>query len=200
MDNILELKTINELQIMNFLIPSYQRGFRWSEKEVTELLNDISEFTPKQIGDTDKKTWYCLQPIVVKVKTDEEIGTQRYEVIDGQQRLTTIYLILYYLNQLYTEENREPLFTLNYETRPESHSFLEKLEKGNINNSNIDFYYISIIFLWPMRLYVIGLRRTILIEMNFNQNSGLIQKLYGMKAMKMTPLQYLHVLISGKYP
>jgi len=143
MDNILELKTINELQIMNFLIPSYQRGFRWSKKEVTELLNDISEFTPKQIGDTDKKTWYCLQPIVVKVKADAEIGTQQYEVIDGQQRLTTIYLILYYLNQLYTEENREPLFTLNYETRPESHSFLEKLEKDIINESNIDFYYIS---------------------------------------------------------
>ena len=196
MDNILKLKTINELQIMNFLIPSYQRGFRWSEKEVTELLNDISEFTPKQIGDTDKKTWYCLQPIVVKVKTDAEMGTQQYEVIDGQQRLTTIYLILYYLNQLYTEENREPLFTLNYETRPESHAFLEKLEKDIIMKAIL----ISIIFLGHMRQYVIGLRRTILIEMNFNRNSGLIQKLYGMKAMKMTPLQYLHVLISGKYP
>jgi uncharacterized protein with ParB-like and HNH nuclease domain len=128
---------------MYFLIPSYQRGFRWSEKEVTELLNDISEFTPKQIGDTDKKTWYCLQPIVVKVKTDEKTGTQQYEVIDGQQRLTTIYLILYYLNQLYTEENREPLFTLNYETRPKSHSFLGKLKKDIINKDNIDFYYIS---------------------------------------------------------
>ena len=42
MNNTLELKTINELRKMNFFIPSYQRGYRWSEKEVTELLNDIS--------------------------------------------------------------------------------------------------------------------------------------------------------------
>ena len=60
MENILKLKTINELQKMNFFIPSYQRGYRWGEKEVIDLLNDISDFTPKQIDDTDKKTWYCL--------------------------------------------------------------------------------------------------------------------------------------------
>jgi uncharacterized protein with ParB-like and HNH nuclease domain len=57
MNNTLELKTINELRKMNFFIPSYQRGYRWSEKEVTELLNDISTFIPKQIDDNgDKKT------------------------------------------------------------------------------------------------------------------------------------------------
>lgn len=138
MDNILELKTINDLRKMNFFIPSYQRGYRWGEKEVSDLLNDISEFTPKQIDDTDKKTWYCLQPIVVKIKSG-----QQYEVIDGQQRLTTIYLILYYLNQLYTEENREPLFELNYETRSTSHAFLKELKKDEISEENIDFYFIS---------------------------------------------------------
>ena len=118
MDNILELKTINDLRKMNFFIPSYQRGYRWGEKEVTDLLNDVSEFTPKQIDDADKKTWYCLQPIVVKVKSKQHdtIDEKQYEVIDGQQRLTTIYLVLYYLNQLYTEEHREPLFELKYET------------------------------------------------------------------------------------
>ena len=41
MDNILELKTINDLRKMNFFIPSYQRGYRWGEKEVSDLLNDI---------------------------------------------------------------------------------------------------------------------------------------------------------------
>ena len=84
MDNTLELKTINELQEMSFLIPSYQRGYRWSDKEVTDLLDDISEFTPKEVEDTDDKTWYCLQPIVVRKRNEEQ-----YEVIDGQQRLTT---------------------------------------------------------------------------------------------------------------
>ena len=147
MDNILELKTINELRKMNFFIPSYQRGFRWSDKEVSDLLNDVSEFTPQQIDNTgDKKTWYCLQPIVVKLKLKQQhdtIGEKQYEVIDGQQRLTTIYLILYYLNQRLTEEHREPLFELNYETRPTSHTFLKELKKDEISEENIDFYFIS---------------------------------------------------------
>ena len=63
MENILELKTINELQQFSFYIPSYQRGYRWSKNEVKDLLNDISEFTPRLVDDTDEKTWYCLQPI-----------------------------------------------------------------------------------------------------------------------------------------
>ena len=102
MENILELKTISELQEYNFYIPSYQRGYRWSSKEVIELLNDISNFTPRLVNDaTDEKTWYCLQPIVIK-----EIDNNKFEVIDGQQRLTTIYLILYYLNQDFVEKKK----------------------------------------------------------------------------------------------
>jgi len=138
MNNILELKKIIELQKMSFLIPSYQRGYRWSRKEVTDLLNDISEFTPKQIENTDDKTWYCLQPIVVRKNSAEQ-----YEVIDGQQRLTTIYLILYYLNQRLTEDYRQKLFELNYQTRTDIPSFLNKLKKDEISEENIDFYYIS---------------------------------------------------------
>ncbi len=87
MKNILELKTVNELQGYNFYVPSYQRGYRWSSKEIIELLNDISDFNPRPVGDTDEKTWYCLQPIVVKEKDETT-----YEVIDGQQRLTDLPL------------------------------------------------------------------------------------------------------------
>lgn len=138
MENILELKTVNELQEYNFFIPAYQRGYRWGVKEVEDLLNDISDFKPRQKDDTDEKTWYCLQPIVVKEKPNFQ-----YEVIDGQQRLTTIYLILYFLNQLYTEDNREKLFDLQYETRASSDTFLKNLTKDQIDRDNVDFYYIS---------------------------------------------------------
>jgi hypothetical protein len=138
MENKLELKTINELQEFDFFIPSYQRGYRWSEKQVGDLLNDISEFKPRQVEDTEEKTWYCLQPIVLKEKNNGH-----YEVIDGQQRLTTIYLILHYLNAVYTEENRSKLFSINYETRPNSTGFLENLTKDTENSENIDFHYIS---------------------------------------------------------
>ena len=86
MQNILELKIINELNQFSFFIPAYQRGYKWTPKEVVDLLNDIDEITPRLIDDTDDKSWYCLQPIVVKKRQD-----QYCEVIDGQQRLTTIY-------------------------------------------------------------------------------------------------------------
>lgn len=139
MDNILTLKTINELREYAFFIPSYQRGYRWTDKEVEDLLNDINEFGPKDISDeSNEKTWYCLQPIVVKQNENN------YEVIDGQQRLTTIYLILQYLNQDFREDKREKLFHLSYETRIETEKFLNALDdSGDINNRNIDFYYIS---------------------------------------------------------
>lgn len=139
MQRILELKTVNELQKYNFFIPSYQRGYRWGEKEVTELLNDIKDFIPRLVDDiTDERTWYCLQPIILK-----EIEDNTFEVIDGQQRLTTIYLILYYLNQDFVESRRDKLFQLDYKTRKDSSSFLKDLNENEINDSNIDFFYIS---------------------------------------------------------
>ena len=139
MNNILELKTVSELQAYNFFIPSYQRGFRWSSKEVIDLLNDVSNFTPRFVNEvSDEKTWYCLQPIIVK-----KIENDKYEVIDGQQRLTTIYLVLYYLNQDFIEKKKDKLFLLEYETRYNSQKFLNQLEEDTENTSNIDFFYIS---------------------------------------------------------
>lgn len=136
MQNSLELKTVNELCSFQFYIPSYQRGYRWKQYEVIDLLNDIFEFRPKAIDDTDEKTWYCLQPIVVKAREN------KFEVIDGQQRLTTIYLILHYLNQDYIEAKREKLFSIEYETREKSQEFLLDI-KPELKDENIDFYYIN---------------------------------------------------------
>ncbi len=138
--NTLELKTINELRDYSFMIPAYQRGYRWTETEVLELLNDIDSFIPRPIdSDPDSNTWYCLQPIVIKKSCDDS-----FEVIDGQQRLTTIYLILYYLNQDFKESKRDKIFDLNYETRPNSGYFLKNLEDNQkVKEDNIDFYYIS---------------------------------------------------------
>ena len=73
----------------NFHIPSYQRGYRWDKKQVEDLLKDIWDFAR---DDEKKKTdFYCLQPIVVKEQDNNWI------VIDGQQRLTTLLLILNFI-------------------------------------------------------------------------------------------------------
>lgn len=140
MESILELKTINELQEFKFYIPSYQRGYRWSPKEVVDLLDDISDFKPRPVGNTDETTWYCLQPIVVMKRDDDQ-----FEVIDGQQRLTTIYLILHYLNQDFIESRRDKLFELDYQTRNDSKNFLINLGAED-RDDNVDFYYISMAY------------------------------------------------------
>jgi len=74
----------------HFYIPSYQRGYRWTKKHVTRLLNDLNEFTKSKSDE-----FYCLQPVIVKKLKDKETDTElHYEVVDGQQRLSTILVLL----------------------------------------------------------------------------------------------------------
>lgn len=147
MFNPLTLKSINELLGENFYISHYQRGYRWTKQQVTDLLNDIWNFATKEEG--DKTEFYCLQPIVVKQKLDESgyLVPNYWEVVDGQQRLTTIYIILSYLTKEFLKveslaeeyEGRE-IYTLRYETRPQSGIFLKNITD---DNSNIDYHHIS---------------------------------------------------------
>jgi len=137
-NNKSSLKSIGEIISgnYNFFIPAYQRGYRWSKREVEDLLNDILEFMNTKKNDND---FYCLQPLVIK----RDKKNNHYEVIDGQQRLTTIYLILQFFNARYTKEYRKKLFKIFYETRKKSKEFLE----GIIDNTedyldNIDFFNI----------------------------------------------------------
>ena len=153
-ENISPLRTINELLGYSFFIPSYQRGYRWSSEQVEDLLKDIKAFSEKP--SSDSKTWYCLQPLIVK-KCDSIVkrkfnltqDSEWYEVIDGQQRLTTIFLIVHYMNERWSGQEKYEEFSLKYQTRPQSESFLEKLAIDNTTNdikideSNIDFSYIS---------------------------------------------------------
>lgn len=152
------LKSVNELLQYNFFIPAYQRGYRWTEQEVGDLLKDINEFIPKEVEGSDNKTWYCLQPLVIK-KCDKEIiekfhievGKDWYEVIDGQQRITTIFLIVHYINEMWRGRQKFNEIQLKYETRDKSEEFLKHLkidefDKINVNKENIDFFHISVAY------------------------------------------------------
>lgn len=95
-------RVLNFYHLLNycFNIPEYQRGYRWEKKQVEDLLNDIKDFIDKRSANLVKENeFYCLQPVVV-YKT----GDYNYDVIDGQQRLTTLYLILQALKNT-IEEN-----------------------------------------------------------------------------------------------
>ncbi len=126
MSNILlDTKNVGKIKGL-FYLPDYQRGYRWTSEEIKLLLDDIYE---------SAGTPYCLQPIVVKK------NNERFELIDGQQRLTTIYLICKYmeakLGDLY-----EPSFQLEYETRKESAKFLRNID-FSLRDKNIDYYFIA---------------------------------------------------------
>ncbi len=130
--NELILKPISDLLNEAFFIPAYQRGYRWTRRQVTDLLDDISEFQ-KQSEERSKSAFYCLQPVVVKKRGEE------WELVDGQQRLTTISIILSYLKEVTTLLGKKR-YRLRYETRPDSESYLEDINE-NQKTDNIDFYH-----------------------------------------------------------
>lgn len=127
----LEEKIISEIT-GEFTIEAYQRGYRWGKDEVEHLLEDINE-----IPDGQK---YCLQPVVVKNVNGV------YELIDGQQRMTTLYLIMKYLNA-YVDIN----YSIEYTTRKSenghigSKKLLETIDTIDLTScsSNIDELFIK---------------------------------------------------------
>ena len=127
MDNniVLETKLVSDIK-GTFYVPSYQRGYRWGEDEVNRLLDDVFVNGEKN---------YCLQPIVLR--KDEN----RFELIDGQQRLTTLYLIYKYLNDFGAMFFPKPAFNLVYDTREQSADFLNNIDFSK-QEDNIDFWFI----------------------------------------------------------
>ena len=133
---MIEQKSIRDIidKKINFNVPAYQRGYRWDKLNVTDLLDDLLEF----IQDGSSGKFYCLQPLVVK-----KIGANQYNVIDGQQRLTTIFIILKYLENLLKEENGiDEIYTLSYETRKDSKDFLQNIagKTQDESNQNMDYF------------------------------------------------------------
>lgn len=159
-----EIKLISIAELMDgrtFLIPSYQRGYRWTSKEITDFLNDLYSFALKP--DKKGEEFYCLQPIITQKFSDDDLieytlteGNIKTEnknvwtVIDGQQRLTSTYILYKYLlekkgwdaNELQEEEGKSQ-FHLAYETRKETTQFLEKLSIATLDDSDIDRSHIS---------------------------------------------------------
>lgn len=142
-ENKIELKSVSELLEMKFFIPTYQRGYRWTDLQIENLLNDILEFSKGVDGD-----FYCLQPLVVKeqkkdllaeikqansIEDEENLLKGKWTVIDGQQRLTTIYLILKAL-----ENEKCP--SIEYERD----SYIQVCNSSDeIKKDNIEIYHLT---------------------------------------------------------
>ena len=176
MDNSINQYAIGELlDGRYFYIPSYQRGYRWTEKQVGDLLRDLLCFANDFANEGKEKKqeqFYCLQPIIARPITNEDklksiFGTEYnesiqshgvWEIIDGQQRLTTIFLLYKYLldqkgwdaETLKEEEDGKELYHIYYATRDGSSQFLEGLTIKTIEDSdeeslkdNVDYYHMA---------------------------------------------------------
>ena len=112
----------------SFFVPAYQRGYRWGVDEVRCLLEDVS-----QSGEKD----YYLQPVVVKREGQE------WELIDGQQRLTTLFLILQYLKNAGLKATGAA-YSMRYATREDSAAYLLNPDQDpDYIKANIDYFHIN---------------------------------------------------------
>jgi len=124
-DNTLLLMPVRGLNNKRFIIEKYQRGYKWGKKEILELLNDIREYD-------HKKGIYCIQPVILKplgIDKQEYEGNSlslENEVIDGQQRMTTIYILLHYLRSLGISEDIIR-YSIHYKIRENSGKFLSEM-------------------------------------------------------------------------
>lgn len=96
-----------------FIIPDYQRPYSWTSDQINTLFKDIWEFTCNE-GGTDKEGTYFLGSIVFY---ENKNGEQ--EIIDGQQRITSIFLLL---RAIYTKLSKPK------EKTEEAKNFINKIE------------------------------------------------------------------------
>lgn len=112
---------VTELRIINnekniftdehYIVPLYQRGYAWEEKHIVQLIDDIM--------DVPMDGQYYIGSLIVHRKKDA------FEVIDGQQRLTTLFLLLKYLDIIQDKEH----VALRFECRDKSNHTLENIDK-----------------------------------------------------------------------
>ncbi len=123
--NMLEIKDLNGKR---FIIPDYQRAYRWGPDEIEKLIKDINERDDKS---------YFLQPIIYR-----EGNEGKDIIIDGQQRLTSIYIILKVLEKYEKVNNEIPKYTIEYETRNDSTQYLKDFNNDSIK-LNIDIFHMN---------------------------------------------------------
>lgn len=124
-----------------FVIPNYQRGYKWSVRNNNEPTS-VEYLMESLINSykTNSENQFFLQGVTVVEEDDNII------LIDGQQRTTTLYLILWSLGIENIKENREII--LEYTIREKSKVFIHNLKNEDweynqydINNENQDVFY-----------------------------------------------------------
>lgn len=133
----------------NLVIPNYQRGYKWAVKDETDKEAESSvEYLIKTIIDSyQNNSEIFLQGITVSDSERDENKTRNVVIIDGQQRITTLYLLLWVLNKELIEHT-----SLKYDARKDTDTCLNKLKSVDLDSleehdlgdtSKQDIYFIQ---------------------------------------------------------
>ena len=123
--------SIRDLKYYRFEIPVYQRGFRWTRQQMKELIDDLYEFSK----DSNKSS-YCLQNVTIRKKVKEN-GEVLYEVIDGQQRLTAIWiLVMSYMDSKKYDGEDMPVYSLEYVEKKDLTQYVSTITKETVSRSS----------------------------------------------------------------
>ena len=140
-DEIIPLSIKELLSNSKYLIPIYQRNYDWGERESLQLIQDIADYASTKIN---KK--YYIGSLVVFVRNKD--GQEYFETIDGQQRLTTLTILISVLKTMPEVMDSISWFTpgrLIYDHRPESDEALSLLFQNHLSdhpsaNSIVDVF------------------------------------------------------------
>ena len=106
-----------------YVVPSYQRGYKWNRNNVFKLLDDLKSF---EKSNSDRShSFYCIQNITI-VPLEDKSG---WNVVDGQQRLTTIFILISYLRKFHPDSSLSFFSNpdcLKYDVRTETGEYLQE--------------------------------------------------------------------------
>lgn len=151
-----------------FILPAYQRGYRWrspknddvantESSQILQLLVDIEEYLKTTVFN---EKFYCMQPVVVAEKSNNE-----YYLVDGQQRLTTFFLLYKFLKydeicspkyrrllpqdeiDKANDELNRSVFTLKYDNRRVEDLLNDIQNVNEIDDTTADKYFLSSAYL-----------------------------------------------------
>ena len=133
-DEAITIKGI--LSTDTYIIPRYQRNYAWGKTEISQLIKDIDEF----FDGSENKSYYLGSLVCFK----RDNG--KYELLDGQQRHTTITLINLVLKNLWEINSSVPVSNLEFDSRKKSQQYIDQLyqSKGDFNKSVNELNNISV--------------------------------------------------------
>lgn len=138
---------------VDYLVPMYQRNYAWDEAEITQLIQDVLDEMPQgndassTLTPTSRPTPYYIGTLVVFRKGTTPGDRPLYEVIDGQQRLTTLCLLASYFKQ---RSRKEEGLSVNhwfkrqcvrFESRPHSSNALLAAFEGKVEDINTEAFH-----------------------------------------------------------